>query len=159
MSNSDFSRRPASRPPTPAIDAANVRLAAGSVADPCGLLYGNGLTFGELGMVDEVEVADRTVTVRLLLDDPNCLYMPQIIQGIEDAVLGLDGVEEVVVKNRGNEIWTRDRMSTEGREKYQRHLVAKQERIELRLSNRTGSPNRETTQILLTQGNEIGGGK
>lgn len=113
-----------------AVDASAARRAAESVADPCGLLYGNGMTFGDLGMVEGVEVEGTTVTVRIMLDDPNCLYMGQIVEGMETAVGAVPGVEDVVIRNRRDAIWSREMMPDHGRRKFEVYLRRKEERLE-----------------------------
>lgn len=111
------------------VDRQALEQAVTGVADPCGLLYGTNSTFGELGMIDALEVEGATVTVRLLLDDPNCLYMPQIIANIEAAAKRVPGVERVVIANRGDEIWTEARMTEEGRRKLEEHRRRRKEQL------------------------------
>lgn len=111
------------------VDRRAVEQAVTGVADPCGLLFGTNTTFGELGMIDALEVDGSTVTVRLLLDDPNCLYLPRIIADIEAAAKQVPGVEHVVISNRGDEIWTEARMTDEGRCNLQEHRRRRQEQL------------------------------
>jgi metal-sulfur cluster biosynthetic enzyme len=111
------------------VDRRALEQAVTGVADPCGLLYGTNTTFGELGMIEALEVDGSTVTVRLLLDDPNCLYLPRIIANIEAAAKQVPGVERVVIANRGDEIWTEARMTEEGRRKLHEHRRRRKEQL------------------------------
>lgn len=94
--------------------AAAVRAAVGDVMDPCSLRNGARMTYEDLGMIDDAEVDDRgRATVRLVLDDPVCVYMVEIISGVRSAALGVPGVEEAVVDILGDVVWTPDRMSAD----------------------------------------------
>jgi len=89
-----------------------VEQALGAVLDPCSVFNGTRFNLVELGMVQRITAADDgRVTVRLLLDDPICLYVAEIHARVRDAVLAVSGVAEADIEFSGDEIWTMDRAS------------------------------------------------
>ena len=85
-----------------------------AVVDPCGRVNGTGLTLGDLGMVDRVEVtATGHVLVRLLLDDPLCFYMVDIHHEVAAAARAVDGVADVAIEHSTDRLWDPDRMSAD----------------------------------------------
>lgn len=96
----------------------SVLAALEDVHDPCSLIYGSDVSFLELGMVEEVSINDEgVVSIGLFLDDPNCFYLPKISSDIITSVKKIDGVTDVVLSNRGDAVWTPDRMTVGGRVK------------------------------------------
>ncbi|WP_236793401.1 metal-sulfur cluster assembly factor [Amycolatopsis sp. GM8] len=94
--------------------AERVRAQVGQVVDPCGRTNGTGLTLGELGMVDSVDVGtDGVATVRLLLDDPVCLYSVPIRAEVATAARSVAGVTEVRIEHSTDRLWDPDRLSPE----------------------------------------------
>src|ERR1700738_2259561 len=66
------------------------------VIDPCSRFNGSWLSFNDLGMIESVlETEPGRVLIRLLLDDPLCLYMVDIHTEIRNAALEVPGVERV----------------------------------------------------------------
>ncbi len=51
----------------------------------------------ELGLIREVDVDDGRVHVEVQLTTPHCPFAAQIEASIRDALLALDGVEEVSI--------------------------------------------------------------
>jgi metal-sulfur cluster biosynthetic enzyme len=89
-----------------------VREALACVLDPCSVFNGTRLNFVDLGMVQRIDVgAGGEVVVRLLLDDPVCLYVAQIHEEVRRAALAVAGVSEVTIEFSGDEIWTEDHAS------------------------------------------------
>jgi metal-sulfur cluster biosynthetic enzyme len=88
----------------------------GRVLDPCGRANGTGLSLGDLGMVDDVQlIADGHVLVNLLLDDPLCLYMVDIHTEVRAAALEVDGVVRVDIRHSTDRLWDPDRVSSDAR--------------------------------------------
>jgi metal-sulfur cluster biosynthetic enzyme len=86
------------------------------VIDPCSRFNGTYLSFVALGMIDEVRADDDGSThVRLLLDDPTCLYMVEIHHEVREAVLGVAGVTGVEISVRGDELWDSTRLTPAAR--------------------------------------------
>lgn len=108
------------------------------VRDPCSVLNGTHLSFVELGMVDGVTVQGGHVRLRLLLDDPVCLYVGPIDQQMRDATLAVPGVQSVEIEFCAHEIWTEERATEEARAK----LGGLRERARVRRSALTGAPTR-----------------
>jgi metal-sulfur cluster biosynthetic enzyme len=86
------------------------------VLDPCSRFNGTYLSFVALGMVDEVRADDAGAAhVRLLLDDPTCLYMVEIHHEVRQVVLGVPGVTAVEISVRGDELWDSSRLTPAAR--------------------------------------------
>ena len=78
---------------TKIIDRKMLADSVGNVLDPCGRINGTQLSLAALGMVDDVSVGvDGRVDVRLLLDDPVCIYTPEIVEAVRNAALKVPGV-------------------------------------------------------------------
>ena len=87
-----------------AVTAEAVREAVAAVIDPCSRFIGSNMGFGELGMIDAVEVTDEgEAHISLLLDDPTCLYMVEIERSVRLAALSVPGVTAAVVSVRWDE--------------------------------------------------------
>lgn len=90
------------------------------VLDPCSVFNETELSIVELGMVDEVNVTDAgKARIRLFLDDPTCIFFFEISRMIEEALAGVQGVSEVELEIKADEIWTEERMSTAARARLQ----------------------------------------
>ena len=114
----------------PAELEAAVREQVATVLDPCGIHNGTRLTFTELGMIQSVEVDESgEVSVRLLLDDPVCIYLVDIVTSIQEAAARVPGVREVNVDIEGGEVWTPDRLSVEARAKMARWRAERLRRL------------------------------
>ena len=94
---------------TPNTLQSQVEHAVSGVLDPCSRINGTWLSFGELGMIDTVSVSDDgDAHVRLLLDDPTCTYTFDIFSEIKLAAESIEGVKDVKVQIRYDELWTED---------------------------------------------------
>jgi metal-sulfur cluster biosynthetic enzyme len=72
-------------------------------------------------MVDAVEAREPGhLVIRMLLDDPVCLYVAQIHHQIKQAVLGVEGIDRVDVEFSGEAIWTQERATELTRRKIER---------------------------------------
>jgi metal-sulfur cluster biosynthetic enzyme len=95
-----------------------VEEALGTVLDPCSVFNGTRLSIVELGMVDEVKVEESgDVFVRLFLDDPTCIFFFEINRLMKEAVEKVDGVGEIEVEIKADEVWTEDRMKPRAKER------------------------------------------
>lgn len=52
----------------------------------------------KLGFIREIDIADDYVHLDIQLTTPHCPRADEIVTSIRDAVLGVDGVNEVVVE-------------------------------------------------------------
>jgi metal-sulfur cluster biosynthetic enzyme len=103
------------------------------VLDPCSMHNGTRLSFVDLGMVSAIEVEPGGhARIRLLLDDPVCLYMVDIISSIREAALSVSDVTTVDVEIIGDELWSPDRLTTETKLKMDRWRIAREARLELK---------------------------
>lgn len=99
------------------ITAAAVLDQLADVLDPCSIHNGTRLSFIDLGMVDDVSVDDHGhATVRLLLDDPVCMYLVDIMLGVQQAAERADGVLSASVEIVGD-VWSPDQMPAQTRVK------------------------------------------
>jgi metal-sulfur cluster biosynthetic enzyme len=96
----------------------SVRESLAAVLDPCSVHNGTRLSFVDLGMVESVTlVSPGRIQVRLLLDDPVCLYLVDIIRSVSEAALSVDQVNQVDVEIVGDGMWSPDLISAEAKEK------------------------------------------
>ena len=102
-----------------------------SVEDPCSSFIGSHLNLMELGMISELNITGSgDVRLTLLLDDPMCIYAPVIHHDVLRAISGVSGVATVSISIRSDEIWTEERMSSQGaNKKVAKWKAAKEARI------------------------------
>jgi metal-sulfur cluster biosynthetic enzyme len=74
-----------------------VRTALEQVIDPCSAAHGRPLNVWEMGLVRNLDVADGVVTLQLYLTSPVCTMIGKFHEQAEDALLGLPGIDEVVI--------------------------------------------------------------
>jgi metal-sulfur cluster biosynthetic enzyme len=103
------------RPAVAATPVQQIRERVGAVVDPCALTNGTGLTLGELGMIDTVDLVEGTARITLLLDDPVCLYSVSIRADVASAAEAVDGVESVEIRHATDRLWDPDRISADAR--------------------------------------------
>jgi metal-sulfur cluster biosynthetic enzyme len=86
-------------------------------------------------MVHSIEAGPHGhVRVRLLLDDPLCLYLVDILTSVQEAALRADGVRSADVEIIGDELWSPDRLTEETRAKMNRWRIAREGRTPLSLT-------------------------
>jgi metal-sulfur cluster biosynthetic enzyme len=90
---------------------ARVEAALQSVLDPCSAANGSNLDVVEMGLVDDIRVADGHVTVDLLLTTPACDMVAYFHESIEEHVGALEGVDSVEVRTDNGFEWTEDMMT------------------------------------------------
>lgn len=109
--------------------------ALAGVLDPCSVHNGTRLSFVDLGMVEAVHIDDRgEAQIQLLLDDPVCIYLVDILTSVRDAALAVDGVNAVDVHIIGDELWSPDRLTPETQRKMRDWEAARQGRRQLSLT-------------------------
>ena len=97
---------------------ARVGEALDTVLDPCSVFNGTRLSIVELGMVDEFRVdKGGEVFVRLFLDDPTCIFFFEISRMLREAVGALDGVSEIEIEIKTDELWTEERIAPAARKR------------------------------------------
>jgi metal-sulfur cluster biosynthetic enzyme len=101
----------------------------GTVIDPCSRHNGTWLSFVDLGMVEEVvDDGAGAIRVRMLLDDPVCLFMVDIQSEVRKAAESVAGVESVAIEIIGDQLWTQDRLTPETKAKIARWQAIRAER-------------------------------
>jgi metal-sulfur cluster biosynthetic enzyme len=101
--------------PAAAVTRSNVEQAIGAVLDPCSIAMGRPMDLVTMGLINDVEIDDGHVTVRLLLTDPMCFVQGDIARAIEEVVRPLAGVRDCTVRLDTADIWTPDRIRTAAR--------------------------------------------
>lgn len=71
----------------------------------------------DLGLIYDVKIEGAKVLVKMTLTTPGCPMQESIAAGVNHALLGLPGVEEVKVQIVWEPMWTPARMSDAGRVK------------------------------------------
>ena len=99
--------------------------ALSSVYDTCSVFNGTRLDIVEMGLVHDVEQDKGSVSVRLLLTDPMCLYLFEMRSQIIDVLSALPGVESVEVQPVSGKLWWPERMTPEARERLERRRRAR----------------------------------
>lgn len=90
------------------------------VLDPCSTFTDEPQSIVDLGLVDSVDVRDGVVEVGLLPTNQLCMYIPHMMEDIENRVTSLPGVETVSVETVADKVWTQERMTAEARSKRKR---------------------------------------
>lgn len=78
----------------------------------------------DLGMVERVDVKGTAATVSVLPTFTGCPALDIIQRDIVNAVIEVEGVEEVEVKFLSNPIWTTDRITDLGKERLKEFGIA-----------------------------------
>lgn len=82
-----------------------------SVVDPCSLRAAQPLDVMSMGLIEDLSVRGREVSMRLLLTEPMCIFGKDIMDAIETAVMKLDFVDRVHIDIDTENIWTPERMA------------------------------------------------
>jgi ATP-binding protein involved in chromosome partitioning len=83
------------------------------VLDPCSCMTENPVSIVELGLLNEIERENGSVSIELLPTTPMCMYMTQIIDEAEAEVSKIDGVDNVDVSQNVEDLWRPERMDDE----------------------------------------------
>jgi ring-1,2-phenylacetyl-CoA epoxidase subunit PaaD len=78
----------------------------------------------EMGMVLDVVAENKDISVTILPTFTGCPAVDVIVQDVEKAVAGVEGVESVRVKLVYDPPWSTERISSEGRKKLQQFGLA-----------------------------------
>jgi metal-sulfur cluster biosynthetic enzyme len=97
------------------VSAESVLDALGDVYDPC--CADRGISIVDMGVVEDVRVADGHVEVDLVLTTGWCPFVASMSGAIPERLNGLAGVESVDVRVVWDPVWTKDRLSESAREK------------------------------------------
>jgi metal-sulfur cluster biosynthetic enzyme len=81
-----------------------------NVIDPCSNGIGIQHSLLDMGMVDEIEIFERKVTVHIHLTTPMCKMIPYFVDEVEREVGELPGVNDVSLKTDGGFQWKPDMM-------------------------------------------------
>ena len=85
-----------------------------TVTDPCSVAMGRPMDLVTMGLIDDITVSGHTVTVRLVLTDPMCYYLPSLEIAIRDALTAAAGEGQPVeldLQLDGETLWTPDRIA------------------------------------------------
>jgi len=85
------------------------------VYDPC--CADRGISIVDMGIVEDVRVADGHVEVDLVLTSGWCPFVASMSSAIPDRLRALDGVETCAVRVVWDPVWTMERLSPSAREK------------------------------------------
>lgn len=93
------------------VTAEEIRARLRTVPEPCSLLMREPTNITDMGLVEQVDVTGGRVCVELVLTDPSCLHFGAMQRFITDALLDLDGVDEVEVRASTSVLWTPERQA------------------------------------------------
>jgi metal-sulfur cluster biosynthetic enzyme len=81
------------------------------IAEPCSIAMGNRISLVEMGLIDDIAIADDgIVTITLCLTDTACVHYLRMQAYITDALSPLAGITSVQVKQTLDKLWTDDRV-------------------------------------------------
>jgi ATP-binding protein involved in chromosome partitioning len=83
------------------------------VLDPCSCMTDNPVSIVELGLVNDIERENGSVSIELLPTTPMCMYMAQIIDEAEAEVSKIDDIDSVDVSQNVEDMWRPERMDDE----------------------------------------------
>ncbi len=92
------------------VTEAVVRECLRTVPEPCSLLMREPTNITDMGLLEHVEIDGGRVRVELVLTDPSCLHFGAMQRFITDALLHVDGVDEVEVRASTTVLWSPDRV-------------------------------------------------
>lgn len=78
----------------------------------------------EMGMVHEVEIAGKTVTVKMIPTYVGCPALHMMEEDVVRSVSKIEEIDQVNVNFLKNPIWTSDRITPDGREKLKEFGIA-----------------------------------
>lgn len=80
-----------------------------TIDDPCSVGMGKRVDIVSLGLIESVTVQGTVAAVSIVLTQPTCWYFPAITRYIREALLDLDGIDDVTV-TVAPELWVPERM-------------------------------------------------
>lgn len=99
------------------LSEADVRALIHDVQDPCSVALGTPLGIEEMGLLQEIAIDDRRVTVTLQLTSPMCMMFVHFVREIERRLLEHSEVETVRVEVSHDFEWTPAAMTTQARQR------------------------------------------
>lgn len=99
-----------------------VRGELSEVLDPCSVSTERPVDIVALGLVEDVEVDDSVARVELLLTSQECTFFMNMREEIEDRLVEIPGIDDVVVTQERNKLWTPDRMAEPERQARREHF-------------------------------------
>lgn len=97
------------------------------VLDPCSTFTECPQSILDLGLVDQVTINGRDVTVHLLPTNQLCMYIPHMTEDIQNRIQDMPAVESISVEVVNDEVWTQDRMTREARLEREEYFSARVE--------------------------------
>lgn len=94
-----------------------------SVIDPCSAAQGYDLDVVEMGLVEDVTVADGHVTVSLRLTSPTCMMVDRFVEQLDRHVGELPAVESVELATDDGLSWHPGMMAESVRERRREALA------------------------------------
>jgi metal-sulfur cluster biosynthetic enzyme len=113
--------------------SAEIRARLGSVYDPCSVNAGAPLSVVDMGLITALEAgADGTVTITLRPTSPMCTLTGSMVEAIESAVAGLDGVNTVAIDVDPSLGWSEESMTSAGRATLRERRLESQSQVPVR---------------------------
>ena len=82
-----------------------------TIPEPCSISMNSPMSIAEMGLIDDVTLSDDgVVSVALCLTDTGCVHYMSMTRFIADALLPLNGVTDVKVRQVLDKLWTDDRV-------------------------------------------------
>lgn len=109
--------QPAASPPAPAAPEAGQKPTVEQMREALKDVYDPEIPINivDLGLVYKVEERDGVVDVEMTLTTPHCPLGYMFQQQVEDKIKALPGITKVNVKLVFEPLWTRDRMTPDGK--------------------------------------------
>ncbi|CAB4819703.1 MAG: DUF59 domain-containing protein [Actinobacteria bacterium] len=91
-----------------------IREALDTVVDPCSCAAGRGMGLVQMGLVDQVVIADSgDVRIAISLTSPACMRVGYFVDEIQRILQGVEGVADVEVVFDDGLSWSPDAMATQ----------------------------------------------
>lgn len=93
-----------------------------NVIDPCSAARGINNDIVAMGLLKDIEIDGKHVTVHMRLTTPACLMVTNIREQIQEEVGSLPGVDSVSMETDGGHNWRRTMMSPEAKQRRKQYL-------------------------------------
>jgi metal-sulfur cluster biosynthetic enzyme len=87
------------------------------ILDPCSVASTVPIGLTDMGLIDEITVANGRVSVAIMTTAPHCMYAGHFITQIEERVRELPWVTDVEVTISHAGVWDESRMATAARDR------------------------------------------
>jgi metal-sulfur cluster biosynthetic enzyme len=91
---------------------AQIAAALARVTEPCSLAFGKPISIVEMGLIEQVKVADGHAEITLCLTDAACVHFAGLQRFIRDELIELPEITSVEVRQTLDQLWTPDRRRT-----------------------------------------------